>query len=408
MKASILIFLAIATVGIAKAQSNTTSPSNSATIDYTINKPGSSYSFAPSKLIAATPVEDQCRTSTCWSYSTLSLLESELIRLGKGQINLSQMYVARCAYTEKAKTYLRMNGNHSFDQGGEGWDIPSIVAQYGIVPESVYTGLKNGATKHDHSEMIAVLKGFMGALVKRETGTYTESWLPAFNGILDAYLGPLPKEFSVEGKTFTPKTYAASLGLNMTDYVAVTSFTHHPFFTPFVIEVPDNWAMDRAYNLPLEDFTNTVKNALSKGYTVAWAADVSEKGFSFRDGLAIVPADESTIKKIGSDNTGFNDAGAKKEGNAFSQPVAELNITAEVRQIAFDKQSTTDDHGMHIVGMSTEKNGTTYFLVKNSWGTGNALGGYFYVSEAYFKYKTISVMLHKDGIDKGIAKKLGF
>jgi len=318
------------------------------------------------------------------------------------------MYVARCAYTEKAKTYLRMNGNHSFDQGGEGWDIPSIVSQYGMVPESVYTGLKNGATRHDHSEMIAVLKGFMSALVKRETGTYTESWLPAFEGILDAYLGPIPKEFTYEGKTYTPQTFAASLGLNMSDYVALTSFTHHPDYSAFVIEVPDNWAMDRAYNLPLEEFAQSVKTALNKGYTVAWAADVSEKGFSFRDGLAIVPADESTIKKIGSDNAGFNDAGAKKEGNAFSQPVAEMTITPSVRQAAFDRQSTTDDHGMHIVGMSTEKNGTTYFLVKNSWGTGNALGGYFYVSEAYFKYKTISVMLHKDAVDKGMSKKLGF
>lgn len=403
------ILLSLFTLGlsqIAIAQTPTTTPS--APIDFSINKTGSSYAFTPSKLLAATPVEDQCKTSTCWSYSTLSMLESELIRLGKGQHNLSQMYIARCAYTEKAKTYLRMNGNHSFDQGGEGWDIPSIVTQYGIVPESVYTGLKNGATRHDHSEMIAVLKGFMGALVKRETGTYTENWLPAFEGILDAYLGPIPKEFTYEGKTYTPKTFAASLGLNMSDYVALTSFTHHPNYNAFVIEVPDNWAMDRAYNLPLDEFTQTVKTALNKGFSVAWAADVSEKGFSFRDGLAIVPADESTIKKIGTDNAGFNDAGAKKEGNAFSVPVAELLITPEVRQAAFDKQTTTDDHGMHIVGMSTEKNGSTYFLVKNSWGTGNAMGGYFYVSEAYFKYKTISVMLHKDGIDKATARKLGF
>jgi hypothetical protein len=226
------------------------------------------------------------------------LLESELIRLGKGQHNLSQMYVARCAYTEKAITYLRMNGNHSFDQGGEGWDIPSIVSKYGIVPESVYTGLKNGATRHDHSEMIAVLKGFMSALVKRDLGTYSENWIPAFEGILDAYLGPIPKEFTYQGKNYTPQSFAASLQLNMSDYVALTSFTHHPDYSHFVIEVPDNWAMDRAYNLPLTEFTNTVINAIDKGYTVAWAADVSEKGFSFRDGLAIVPADESTIKKI--------------------------------------------------------------------------------------------------------------
>ena len=374
--------------------------------DYTTNKPGSTYKFSPKVKLQAMPVEDQCRTSTCWSYSTLSMLESELIRLGKGQHNLSQMYVARCAYVEKAKTYLRMNGHHNFDQGGEGHDIPTTIAKYGIVPEEVYTGLKNGATRHDHSEMIAVLKGYMDALVKRDMGTYTENWILGLEGILDAYLGPIPQNFTYNGKSYTPKSFAESLGLNMEDYIALTSFTHHPAYTSFAIEVPDNWAMDRAFNLPLDEFTQAAKEALDKGFTIAWAADVSEKGFSFRDALALVPEDESTIQKIGKDNQGFNDAGAEKKGNAFTEPVKEKLITPEVRQLAFDKQTTTDDHGMHIVGYSTDANGNMYFLVKNSWGENNPLQGLFYVSEAYFRYKTISFMVHKDALSKSVRKMI--
>ncbi len=393
-------------IGYTQAQDKISNilPYNS--IDLTKNKAQSAYSFSPTAKLACLPVEDQCRTSTCWSYSTLSMLESELIRLGNGQHNLSQMYVARWAYVEKAKMYLRMNGKHNFEQGGEGHDIPSIIKKYGIVPEEVYTGLKNGATKHDHAEMIAVLKGYMEALVKREPGTYSTDWIKGLEGILDAYLGPVPSLFTYQGKSYTPTSFANSLGLNMDDYVALTSFTHHLPYEHFPIEVQDNWAMDRAWNLPLDEFTQTVKDALNKGYTVAWAADVSEKGFSFRDGLALVPEDESTIQKIGKDNAGFNDAGAEKKSNAFAEPVKEKVITPEVRQEAFDKQTTTDDHGMHIVGMSLGNDNKTYFLVKNSWGTGNYLGGLFYVSESYFRYKTISIMVHKDALPKSLAKKI--
>lgn len=381
-------------------------------INLSKNKEQSAYNFSPAVKLPCLRVEDQCRTSTCWSYSTLSMLESELLRTNKGEHNLSQMYVARWAYVEKAKMFLRMNGKHNFDQGGEGHDIPTIIKKYGIVPEEVYTGLKSKnpgtdpTARHDHSEMIAVLKGYMEALVKRDPGTYSTDWLTGFEGILDAYLGPIPLTFTYQGKSYTPQSFANSLGLNMDDYIALTSFTHHLPYEFFPIEVQDNWAMDRAWNLPLDEFTQTVVEALNKGYTVAWAADVSEKGFSFRDGLAIVPLDESTIQKIGKDNAGFNDAGAEKKSNAFAQPVEEKTITPAVRQEAFDKQTTTDDHGMHIVGMSKSVDNKLYFLVKNSWGTGNYMGGMFYVSEAYFRYKTISVMLHKEALPKSISKKI--
>lgn len=401
------VLMAVIIMPIAVSAQNPIYPSTAIpSIDFTKNKSQTAYSFSPSVKLEFTPVEDQCRTSTCWSYSTLSMLESELIRLGKGYHNLSQMYVARWAYVEKAKIYLRMNGKHNFEQGGEGHDIPTIIKKYGIVPEEVYTGLKNGTTRHDHSELIAVLKGYMEALVKREPGTYSQDWIKGFEGILDAYLGPVPNSFVYQGKSYTPSTFANFLGLNMDDYIALTSFIHHPTYTAFPIEVQDNWAMDRAWNLPLDEFTQATKDALNKGYSIAWAADVSEKGFSFRDGLALVPEDESTIQKIGKDNAGFNDPGAEKKSNAFSEPVIEKTITPEIRQEAFDKQTTTDDHGMHIVGMSQGSDNNTYFLVKNSWGTGNYLGGLFYVSEAYFRYKTISIMVHKDALPKSLIKKI--
>jgi bleomycin hydrolase len=405
-----ILVLGLSITNTAIAQNKPTGNSNNLlpfnSLDLTKNKTQSAYSFNPTATLACLPVEDQCKTSTCWSYSTLSMLESELIRLGKGQHNLSQMYVARWAYVEKAIIYLRMNGKHNFEQGGEGHDIPSIIKKYGIVPEEVYTGLKNGSTRHDHAEMIAVLKGYMEALVKRDPGTYSTDWIKGLEGILDAYLGPVPSTFTYQGKTYTPNSYATFLGLNMDDYVALTSFTHHQPYEHFAIEVQDNWAMDRAWNLPLDEFTQTVKDALNKGYTIAWAADVSEKGFSFRDGLALVPEDESTIQKIGKDNAGFNDAGAEKKSNAFAEPVKEKLITPELRQEAFDKQTTTDDHGMHIVGMSLGSDNKTYFLVKNSWGTGNYLGGLFYVSESYFRYKTISIMVHNDALPKSLVKKI--
>jgi bleomycin hydrolase len=221
-------------------------------------------------------------------------------------------------------------------------------------------------------------------------------------GVLDAYLGKLPKTFQYRGKEFTPKSFAESLGLNMDNYVALTSFTHHPYNKPFTIEVPDNWSMQQACNITLDELTQTTIDALKNGYSVAWAADVSEKGFSFRDGLGIIPVNDTLVKKKGDDSRFFNDAGAMRSGSAFDQPYPEKSITVELRQEEFDKQLTTDDHGMHITGLLTDQNGTRYFKVKNSWGTGNYCGGYLYVSEAYFKLKTISIMLHRDAIDKKI------
>ena len=375
--------------------------------DVITNKTGSKYVFKSVYELPGTAVKDQCKTATCWSFSTLSMLESELLRNGKGNHDLSEMYVVRWGYVEKAINFIRMNGKCNFEQGGEGHDIPYIIGKYGIVPEEVYKGLEYGQSHHNHDEMLALLQGMMDKLKTNPGGTYSKVWIQAVEGVLDAYLGKIPKTFQYKGKEYTPQTFAASLELNMEDYAALTSFSHHPYNKPFTMEVPDNWSMQQAWNVTLDELTQTTIDALKKGYTVAWAADVSEKGFSFRDGLGIIPVNDTLVKKKGDDSRFFNDAGAIRSGSAFDQPYPEKQITAELRQDEFDRQLTTDDHGMHITGLLTDQNGTRYFKVKNSWGTANHCGGYLFVSEAYFRLKTISIMLHKDAIDKKLKQKTG-
>lgn len=373
------------------------------------NKPGSQYQFKEIHSVNKTAVRDQCRTGTCWSYSTLSFFESELIKMGKGSHDLSEMFVARNAYVEKAITFVRMGGKHQFDEGGEGHDIPFIIEKYGIVPESVYSGLVNGKTRHNHNQLMSVLKPVVEAIAKEKPGQIGPEWIQAVEGILDAYLGKIPESFEYQGKTYTPQTFAKSLGLNMNDYAMLTSFTHHPYYQTFAIEVPDNWSMQTAWNLPLDELMATVNESLEKGHSIAWATDVSEKGFSFRDALAIVPQHDSLIKKIGKDDRLFNNAGAEKKGDAFNKPIVEKNIDSKLRQEAFDNQSTTDDHGMHIVAQYMEENSQTpYYLVKNSWGTDNPANGYLYASENYLKYKTISILVNKNGVPKNIKKKMGW
>lgn len=373
------------------------------------NKPGSQYQFKEIHSVDKTAVRDQCRTGTCWSYSTLSFFESELIKMGKGSHDLSEMFVARNAYVEKAITFVRMGGKHQFDEGGEGHDIPFIIEKYGIVPESVYSGLVNGKTRHNHNQLMSVLKPVVEAIAKEKPGQIGPEWIQAVEGILDAYLGKIPESFEYQGKTYTPQTFAKSLGLNMNDYAMLTSFTHHPYYQTFAIEVPDNWSMQTAWNLPLDELMAAVNESLEKGHSVAWATDVSEKGFSFRDALAIVPQHDSLIKKVGKDDRLFNNAGAEKKGDAFNKPIVEKTIDSKLRQEAFDNQSTTDDHGMHIVAQYMEENSQTpYYLVKNSWGTDNPANGYLYASENYLKYKTISILVNKNGVPKNIKKKMGW
>lgn len=371
------------------------------------NKKDGGYHFSVIKAIDATDVQNQNRTGTCWSFSALSFYESELIRLGKGKVNLSEMFVVRNAYLAKAEYFVRFNGKHNFGPGGAFHDIPYVVEHFGLVPEEAYKGLNYGEEKHNHAELDALLEAMVNVVVKNPQKKLTPSWKNAIAGVLDAYLGQTPQKFTYQGKEYTPQTYAASLGLNMSDYVSITSYTHHPFYKPFALEIPDNWNMGQSYNVPLNEFTDIMEHAVTNGYGIAWGADVSEKGFSFSNGLAIVPEDESTIIKKGEDNKHFSDAGAVKVSSAFDEPVAERTITQDMRQKAFDNFETTDDHGMHITGLVKDQNGKKYFLVKNSWGTANDCDGYFFASLPYVQYKTMNYIVHKDAIPKEIKAKLG-
>jgi bleomycin hydrolase len=371
------------------------------------NKKNGGYFFKVMADIEATDVQNQNRTSTCWSFSSLSFFESELMRKGKGKHNLSEMFIVRHAYVGKADMYVRMYGTHNFGPGGAFHDLPWVIRRHGIVPESVYGGLNYGTDKHNHAEMDAILKSMVEAVKENPQGHLTPSWKNAFAAAVDAYLGKIPNTFTYENKTYTPQSFANYLDLNMDDYVSLTSFTHHPYHSQFAIEVPDNWAMMQSYNVTLDELENAAIESLKNGYTWAWGADVSEKGFSFKNGVAIVPIHDSLIQQHGKDNKGFNDAGAKRTGTAFDNPMEELTITDSIRQVAFDNYSTTDDHGMHVVGYVKDQNGKVYFKVKNSWGTGNDCGGYLYCSINYFRYKTINIYMHKNALSKDLAKKLG-
>jgi bleomycin hydrolase len=375
----------------------------------TTNAEGSSYAFTKIAHLDATPVFSQGNTGTCWSFSGLSFFESELIRKGnKNPDALSQMFVVRKSYENKADKFIRMDGKINFSEGGAFHDIPWVIKNYGIVPFDVYNGL-NGSENYDHAEFFEVLNGAMQGMLKFSTSSQngiSSNWKPAIYGILDAYMGKDIKEFDFKGKKYTPQTYAQSIGLNMDEYVSLTSFTNHQPYAKCQLAIPDNYNWGDSYNVALDDLMSTVENALSNGYTIAWGADVSEKGFSFKNGIALVPEDMSTIQVSGKDNKNYSNAGANKSSNAFLSPVKEISVNAELRQKGYDNKTTTDDHGMHIVGLYKDQNGTKYVLVKNSWGTSNFPKGYLYVSESYFKLKTINIYLHKDAVTAELKKKL--
>lgn len=344
------------------------------------------YHFKTIRDMEAGPVEDQGSTGTCWAFSGLSFFQAEALRLNKDKnVNISEMFVVRNMYPLKADNFIRMHGKTSFGDGGEFTDDLRCLRDFGMVPQSVYDGNKHGA--YDDSKMLHRLDSLVKTVAASDKAIVPDDYKFKLDGYLDYYMGELPQTFDYEGKSYTPKSFAASLGIKADDYVVLTSFTHHPFYKPFILEVPDNWNWQPFYNVPLDDLTAIVENALKNGYTVAWAADVSEAGFNFPASLAVVP--ESPLDKM-------------------QQPVQEKTITQELRQVAFDNYETQDDHGMHIVGLVRDQSGKTFFKVKNSWGTDhNQAAGYFYASEPYFAYKTTNIMVNKKAIPKDIAKKLG-
>lgn len=368
------------------------------------------YVFTKVAEVPATSVKNQYKSGTCWSFSGLALLEAEILRMKNIDVDLSDMYIVRTAYYEKAMRYVRFHGNLNFGGGGAFHDVTNMIRTYGIVPEEVYSGLSYGTTNHEHGEIDEILKAYVDAVVKNSGKVLTTAWLEGFNAILDVYFGEIPEKFSYQGKEYTPQTFASHIGVVPDDYIVITSYTHHPFYKPFVLELPDNWAHDVAYNVPLNEMEEIIDYAIKNGYTVAWASDVSEKGFSWRNGVAIVP--EVKLEDMsGSEKDRWEKmtpSEREKELYKFDKPSPEMVITQENRQLAFDNYNTTDDHGMLITGIFTDQNGTKYYKVKNSWDVTNVYNGYFYASRSFVLYKTLDIMIHRDAIPKTIAKKLGF
>jgi bleomycin hydrolase len=362
------------------------------------NMKGSEYKFTVVKSIDANAVQNQNQTSTCWSFSSLSFFESELIRMGKGKdFNFSEMYIARRAYPMKADNYVRMHGKTNMSEGGGFPDVVEVLKKYGMMPEEVYSGKKNPKEPHNHAVLEASLKGIVEAVGNdKNTKIDFEAMHASVESTCDAYLGKVPEKFMYKGKEYTPKTYAEATGINPDDYVFLTSFSHHPFYSKFSLEVPDNWNWQSMYNLPLNEFQEVMQYAVTNGYSFAWAADISEKGFRFKDGLAIVP------------ETPISEMTESEKADLVKKPHPQLKITQENRQLAFDNYETQDDHGMHVVGLVKDQNATPYYVIKNSWGKDrNECDGYFYASESYVLYKTTNIMLHKKAIPASIAKKLG-
>lgn len=367
------------------------------------------FKFTDVKVVPGTSVKDQNKSGTCWSFSGLGFIENEILRNTGKELDLSEMWIVRNCYADKADRYVRMDGKTNFAAGGSVLDVAYVIDNYGIVPEEVYKGLEYGEEKHDHYELDPVLTGIVEA-VNDKKGKKSTAWKGAFDATLDAYLGKKPETFTVDGKTYTPKSYAASLGLNTADFIPVTSYTHHPFYTQFPLEVADNWLWLPYHNVPMEDMKAIVDNAIDKGYTVAWAADVSEPGFKWKEGFAVLPKKKTAADLEGTELARWvklSDKEREEEQNNITGPVEEIAVTQELRQEMFDSHDTTDDHGMIIVGKAKDQNGNNYYKVKNSWDTNQVYDGYFYVSEPYFLAKTLDIYVNRAAIPAGIAKKMG-
>lgn len=371
---------------------------------------GAGYNFTMLRQVKTTPVKDQQVTGTCWSFATTSFIETELLRMGQPEFDLSEMFFVRYAYADKANLYVRFLGANNFGQGGQAHDVLHIMRKYGMATEESYDGKKYGTNDHVHGELETVLKAFVDAVVKNTDGKITTAWFNAFESIVESYLGKVPNDIAFNGKKFSPKSLFESTGLNLDNYIEITSFNHHPFYQNISLEIPDNWHHDNYINIPLDDMMSIVENSLMKGYSVCWDGDVGEKGFAYKKGVAIIPAakmnDLSGTEM--SKWTEKSELDRKSSMFAFNGPVPEIYVNQENRQKNFDNQTTTDDHLMHFTGIATDQNGTKYFYTKNSWGTENHIyNGFLYMSESYVRMKTIAILVHKDAIPTEIASKMG-
>lgn len=370
------------------------------------------YQFTDIKVIETTPVKNQNRSGTCWCYSTMTFLEAEILRAGGEAVHLSEMFAVRHAYMKKAEAYVRMHGHLNFAEGGAAHDVTEVIKEYGIVPNEVYTGMNYGTDLADFRELTPVMTAYLDAVIKAGDTTrrfLSTAWKRGFNAILDEYFGEVPETFVWKGKEYTPKSFAESLPINMDDYIDLSSFTHHPFYEQFVLEVPDNWMWGKVYNIPMDEMMRVVDHALENGYTLAWGTDVSEKGFSRTKAIGVIP--ETDPKSMSGTEAERWGAMTAKEREAalftFEKPMKEREITQEMRQEAFDNYETTDDHGMVIVGTAKDQNGTIYYKVQNSWDTVKPYDGFWYFSKPFVAYKTTDLMVNKKALPKAIAKKLG-
>jgi len=367
------------------------------------------YQFTTVKEVKITPVKNQNRTGTCWSFSGVGLIEAELLRTGKGEYNLSEMFIANHSYKDKADKFVRLHGKLNFAQGGSFADVIYVFKHYGAVPGELYKGLEYGQDNHVHGELAEVATAYVNAVIKNRDKKLSTAWKKGFDGVIDTYLGKLPETFTYQGKQYTPKSFGESLGLNFDDYVSLTSYTHHPFYSQFPLEIEDNWRWAQSYNLPINELMEVFDHAINNGYAIAWGSDVSEKGFT-RNGIAVAP-DIEALESSGSDQARWvglsqmeKDAEVKK---LVEKPCKEIEVTQELRQQAYDNYQTTDDHGMLIYGIAKDQTGKKFYMVKNSWGTESKYKGHWYASEAFVAYKTMNIVLHKDALPKTIQSKLG-
>ena len=363
--------------------------------------------FTTVKENKITSVKNQNRSSTCWAYSALGFLEAELLRLNKGDCDFSEMFVVYHTMLDRAVNYVRLHGDASFSPGGSFYDVLYCWRHYGIVPDKAMpAGVMYGDTLANHSDLDAAAKAYVDVIAKSTASKISPLWRRPLEAIYETYLGKLPQEFTYKGKKYTPRSFADSFGLNMNDYVSLTSYSHHPFYEAFAIEIQDNWRGGMSYNLPIDELMQVMRNAVNTGYTIAWGSDVSEEGFT-RNGIAVMPDVKKGAELTGSDMAhwlGLSKADRRAE--LTSRPLPEMTVTQQMRQEAYDNWETTDDHGMLIYGLAKDQNGKQYFMVKNSWGQAGKYKGFWYASEAFVAYKTMNIVVHKNAIPKDILKKL--
>lgn len=399
---SLPIFAAMALPAYAQDTTTTTTPPAD----------GEKYVFTTEKMVTITPIKDQANTGTCWSFSGLGFFESEALRNSGIKVDLAPMYVVAQSYKDKARDYVRFHGNLNFAQGGSFYDVLTVIREHGIVPLSEMDGLNYGMKRHSHTELESVTTGYLTALVKEmgKANTLTTAWDVAFDAIIDSYLGKAPEEFTYEGKKYTPKSFAKALKINPDDYVSITSFTHHPFYSSFVLEIPDNWRHASSYNVPFEEMMQIIDNAVNNDYAVAWGTDVSEPGFT-RNGLAVL-IDMEAKSSRGSDQERWVGATPnERRGMLMSKlgktNIPEIEVTQEYRQQSFRNLSLTDDHGMVIYGIAKDQTGKKFYIVKNSWGLTGEYEGIWYASEQFVAGRTMNIIVNKNAIPKSIRTKLG-